>query len=109
MAIVFGPVASRRFGSSLGIDLSPAQKCCNYDCLYCELAKAKVMDQSINPPSISEVMNELKAAIARFGATDVITLTDTLSIFKRANHANKRHKKQPKKPDFKQWFSCFLP
>lgn len=75
MAIVFGPVASRRFGSSLGIDLSPAQKCCNYDCLYCELAKAKVMDQSINPPSISEVMSELKAAIARFGATDVITLT----------------------------------
>lgn len=75
MAIVFGPVASRRFGSSLGIDLSPAQKCCNYDCLYCELAKAKVMDFVINPPSISEIINELNAAIARFGATDVITLT----------------------------------
>ena len=75
MAIVFGPVASRRFGSSLGIDLSPAQKCCNYDCLYCELAKAKVMDFIINPPSISEIMSELNAAIARFGVTDVITLT----------------------------------
>ena len=75
MPLIFGPVASRRFGSSLGIDLSPEQKCCNYDCLYCELAKAKVMDKSINPPSPNEIISELKAAISRFGATDVITLT----------------------------------
>ena len=38
---IFGPVSSRRFGSSLGIDLSPDQKSCNFDCLYCELKKAK--------------------------------------------------------------------
>lgn len=42
--IIFGPVISRRFGRSLGIDLSPSKKQCNFDCVYCELKKAKPMD-----------------------------------------------------------------
>ena len=35
--IVFGPVKSRRLGSSLGINLLPNNsKICNYNCIYCE-------------------------------------------------------------------------
>ncbi len=34
---VFGPIHSRRLGSSLGINLSPVDgKTCTFDCLYCE-------------------------------------------------------------------------
>ena len=34
---VFGPIRSRRLGSSLGINLLPEQgKLCNFDCIYCE-------------------------------------------------------------------------
>ena len=34
---VFGPIFSRRLGSSLGINLLPRQgKVCNFDCIYCE-------------------------------------------------------------------------
>ena len=34
---VFGPIHSRRLGSSLGINLSPVDgKVCSFDCLYCE-------------------------------------------------------------------------
>ncbi|HPJ82583.1 MAG: radical SAM protein [Bacteroidales bacterium] len=34
---VFGPVHSRRLGSSLGINLMPAsRKVCNFNCIYCE-------------------------------------------------------------------------
>ena len=34
---VFGPIKSRRLGSSLGINLlSVHQKVCNFDCVYCE-------------------------------------------------------------------------
>ena len=34
---VFGPIFSRRLGSSLGINLLPQQgKVCNFDCVYCE-------------------------------------------------------------------------
>lgn len=35
--IVFGPVKSRRFGVSLGINLLPLQgKICSFNCVYCE-------------------------------------------------------------------------
>ena len=35
--IVFGPIRSRRLGSSLGINLLPERgKLCNFDCIYCE-------------------------------------------------------------------------
>ena len=36
MKVLFGPVPSRRFGRSLGIDLFPS-KTCTFDCLYCEV------------------------------------------------------------------------
>lgn len=35
--IVFGPICSRRLGSSLGVNILPAHgKMCNFDCVYCE-------------------------------------------------------------------------
>ncbi len=35
--IVFGPIVSRRLGSSLGVNLLPTKgKLCNFDCVYCE-------------------------------------------------------------------------
>ena len=35
--LVFGPIHSRRLGSSLGINLLPEKgKLCNFDCIYCE-------------------------------------------------------------------------
>ena len=34
----YGPVLSRRFGYSLGVDLVPL-KVCIYDCIYCQLGR----------------------------------------------------------------------
>lgn len=75
LQIVFGPVSSRRFGVSLGVDLSPAQKCCNFDCIYCELTAAKPVTAIKNPPSVEQVIAEVKAALAAHPHIDVITLT----------------------------------
>lgn len=75
LQIVFGPVSSRRFGVSLGVDLSPAQKCCNFDCVYCELTAAKSVTAIKNPPSVEQVIAEVKAALAAHPHVDVITLT----------------------------------
>lgn len=33
---IFGPEPSRRFGRSLGVDLTP-MKTCSFDCLFCQL------------------------------------------------------------------------
>lgn len=36
-SIAFGPIHSRRLGSSLGINVSPTDvKICSFDCIYCE-------------------------------------------------------------------------
>jgi wyosine [tRNA(Phe)-imidazoG37] synthetase (radical SAM superfamily) len=46
--IAFGPVHSRRLGSSLGINLSPPTvKICSFDCIYCECGWT--LERSIAP------------------------------------------------------------
>ncbi|WP_149702437.1 radical SAM protein [Campylobacter concisus] len=73
--IIFGPINSRRFGMSLGIDLSPKQKSCNFDCVYCELKGAKPVEEIENPPSVDEIISALKEALKVHQNIDVITLT----------------------------------
>ena len=73
--LIFGPINSRRFGMSLGIDLSPKQKSCNFDCVYCELKAAKPVEEIENPPSVSEIISALKEALKAHQNIDVITLT----------------------------------
>jgi wyosine [tRNA(Phe)-imidazoG37] synthetase (radical SAM superfamily) len=70
---IFGPINSRRFGSSLGIDLSPALKQCNFDCLYCELAPSATTNIQTNIVEVSTIINELKEHLS--DKIDVITIT----------------------------------
>jgi len=75
MNIIFGPINSRRFGKSLGIDLSPSKKQCNFDCLYCELEPAKTIGAYEEVISISKIMEELKEALKEHQDIDVLTIT----------------------------------
>ncbi len=75
MNIIFGPIHSRRFGKSLGVDLSPSKKQCNFDCLYCELDPAKTMDTYDDVVTVEEVTTALKSALYEHGDVDFITLT----------------------------------
>ena len=72
---IFGPVNSRRFGTSLGIDLSPGLKQCNFDCLYCELAPAHPVTQQQTQSSVDEIITELEHALAQHPRIDDITVT----------------------------------
>jgi len=75
MNIIFGPIHSRRFGKSLGVDLSPSKKQCNFDCLYCELSAAKTMDKYDDVVSVQEISSSIKRALKEHGDIDFITLT----------------------------------
>lgn len=74
-SIIFGPVPSRRFGISLGIDLSPSTKQCNFDCLYCELEKAKTVDKMTTYPNVDEVVKAVENSFEKHPKIDVITIT----------------------------------
>ncbi len=75
MRYVFGPVNSRRFGTSLGIDLSPDKKSCNFDCVYCELDRAKPVASIANPPKVEDIVDEVKKSLEKFSDIEVITIT----------------------------------
>jgi len=73
--IIFGPIHSRRFGKSLGVDLSPGKKQCNFDCLYCELAPAPTMDAYVDVVSVEEISTAIQKALGEHKDIDFITLT----------------------------------
>lgn len=76
MSSIFGPVLSRRFGLSLGVDVTgEGTRRCNYDCLYCELAPAKKvasLDSFVEPEIIAK---EVADGIAKNPDIDFITVT----------------------------------
>ncbi len=73
--IIFGPIPSRRFGKSLGIDLSPGKKQCNFDCLYCELDPAKTMAGQEEVLSVEEIVSAVKQGLQEHRDIDVLTIT----------------------------------
>jgi len=73
MKNIFGPINSRRFGTSLGVDLSATTKQCNYDCLYCELSPAKTIQTQTTSVNVETIVSELQEHLS--DEIDVITLT----------------------------------
>ncbi len=71
--IIFGPINSRRFGRSLGVDLSPSFKQCNFDCLYCELAPSSTVASQTQALTVEEIIKALTPHLS--DTIDVITLT----------------------------------
>jgi len=57
----------------LGIDLSPTNKQCNFDCLYCELAPTPTVSHQNNIVKVDEIIKSLKKHLD--AEVDVITLT----------------------------------
>jgi wyosine [tRNA(Phe)-imidazoG37] synthetase (radical SAM superfamily) len=67
--IVFGPIRSRRLGSSLGVNILPSKgKLCNFDCVYCECGwnRDGVSDRKF--PTLAEVEEALESKISTLAA-----------------------------------------
>ena len=77
---VFGPIFSRRLGSSLGINLLPQKgKICNFDCVYCECGWNKDGLADTLLPTAEDVRNaletKLKTCVADGTPIDSITFS----------------------------------
>ena len=71
---IFGPVASRRLGRSLGIDLIPF-KTCTLDCVYCECGRTTNLTKERRDFfSPKEVLAELKDWKEKGNEADIVTL-----------------------------------
>ena len=70
--VVFGPIHSRRLGSSLGINLLPEKgKICSFDCIYCECGWNKDGRGDTKLPTAAEVRNALETKLKRCKAEQV--------------------------------------
>jgi wyosine [tRNA(Phe)-imidazoG37] synthetase (radical SAM superfamily) len=67
--IVFGPIFSRRLGSSLGVNVLPSKgKLCNFDCIYCECGWNKDGIAERRFPSLEDVKAALEEKMAKAAA-----------------------------------------
>lgn len=76
--LVFGPVPSRRFGASLGVNNIPP-KHCSYACVYCQLGRTlnmTVARQTFHDPLtiVGAVRSKLDACRERAVQVDVVTI-----------------------------------
>ena len=65
-SIAFGPIFSRRLGSSLGINISPTHtKICSFDCIYCECGWTKdAVCQGVFP-TVDEVVTAIEMKLKK--------------------------------------------
>ena len=70
---IFGPVPSRRFGRSLGVDLTPT---CTLDCVFCQLGhtSCKTLERQAYVP-VESVKDELARWLEKGGEADYVTLS----------------------------------
>lgn len=71
---IYGPVPSRRFGLSLGVDIIP-HKTCPLDCIYCQLGPTDnrtVRRRDFYPAG--EIVKDVKEALEKGSKPDVITM-----------------------------------
>ena len=69
---VFGPIHSRRLGSSLGINLLPQNgKICNFDCIYCECGWNRDGLEDRKLPSAADVREALEEKLGKLSAEGV--------------------------------------
>ena len=74
MKYVFGPVPSRRMGSSLGISPIP-RKVCNYSCIYCQLGRTdKMTGERKEFFKKEDILKEFKEYLKDSDKFDIITI-----------------------------------
>lgn len=75
---MFGPIHSRRLGSSLGINLLPTKgKLCNFDCVYCECGWNKDGRGDRRLPTAAELRSTLEEKLkeCRDAGTPIDSIT----------------------------------
>jgi wyosine [tRNA(Phe)-imidazoG37] synthetase (radical SAM superfamily) len=79
--VIYGPINSRRLGSSLGINLlPPSYKVCSFNCAYCQYGFTQSRghisySDGHDMPSVAEVVEALRAALYEYPMISYITFS----------------------------------
>lgn len=84
---LYGPVFSKRFGKSLGVDLLP-HKTCNFNCVYCQLGESfKLVCERKEFYPADEIISWIKENLKKYPEHDFITFSGNGEplLYKRIN------------------------
>jgi wyosine [tRNA(Phe)-imidazoG37] synthetase (radical SAM superfamily) len=94
--IIYGPVSSRRFGMSRGINLSPTKrKLCSMNCVYCQYGPTEILQATAKDaelPKLSDVIWSLEQVLKQDTHLDQITFS-----------GNGEPTMHPEFPDMVEW------
>lgn len=80
MALAYGPIDSRRFGRSLGVNCLGPAKVCSFDCRYCDLGASTMTMNKIRKelvfPNRLDIVTAVRESLRRAGpAPDAIVFS----------------------------------
>lgn len=78
---IFGPIHSRRLGTSLGVNLEPDNgKICSFDCIYCECGLNVDGRNDRNIPTLEEVSQALENKLVEYNSDASNPPIDTITF-----------------------------
>lgn len=79
MEIIYGPVKSIRYGTTMGINLLGAKKVCSFDCVYCDLGTTELTMNKVRKdydfPSLEALTIAFKEYIKQIVTVDAIVIS----------------------------------
>lgn len=79
MALAYGPISSRRYGKSLGVNCLGPVKACSFDCRYCDLGPSAMTMNRIRKemqfPSRNDILNAVRVQLRAASDLQAITLS----------------------------------
>jgi len=79
MELVYGPVKSKRYGSTLGINLLGAEKVCSYNCIYCSLGPTVLTMNKARKdyvfPTLEQISKAFKSYISKSVPMEAIVVS----------------------------------
>lgn len=79
MEIVYGPVQSLRYGTTLGINLLGGEKVCSYNCVYCHLGPTQLTMNKIRKdyefPGLDQIRADFKNYIKKSVPCEAIVVS----------------------------------
>ncbi len=79
MPFAYGPVDSRRFRKSLGVNVLGPEKICSFDCRYCDLGPSLLTMNRIRKeiifPARAEIVEAVREQLRREQSVDAITFS----------------------------------
>jgi len=79
MELVYGPIQSLRYGSTLGINLLGSSKVCSYNCVYCHLGPTQLTMNKVRKeyafPSLDDLRDAFRHYIKQSVEIDAVVIS----------------------------------